>query len=184
MTRHGAPGYDPRAFPPMAVTVDVVLFTIVDEALQLLLIERGVEPFFGAWALPGGFVQPEDETLDQAAARELAEETDVGPGTAYLEQLGSYGAVDRDPRMRVVSVAYWAACSYLPRPRRRQRRGAGRTRSRVVGREEAGSNSPSTMVTSSATPWSDCAPSWSTRPWERGSVGRLSRSANCGRSTR
>ena len=111
------PGYDPRGFPPVAVTVDVVVFAIDDDALKVLLIERGVDPFLGCQALPGGFVQPGDRDLDQAARRELEEETGVAPREAYLEQLGSYGAVDRDPRMRVVSVAYWAACSGLPDPR-------------------------------------------------------------------
>lgn len=107
--------YDPRGFPPVAVTVDIVLFTISEDALQVLLIERGVEPFRGSWALPGGFVRP-DEDLDEAAARELAEETGVDSGVAYLEQLATYGAPDRDPRMRVVSVAYWAASERIPTP--------------------------------------------------------------------
>ena len=106
-------GYDPRAYPPVAVTVDVAVFTIRGDALQVLLIQRGGEPYLGAWALPGGFVRP-DEDLDEAAARELAEETGLRPGGWHLEQLGSYGAPERDPRMRVVTVAYWAICSDLP----------------------------------------------------------------------
>ena len=106
-------GYDPRAYPPVAVTVDVAVFTIRDDALHVLLIQRGGEPYLGAWALPGGFVRP-DEDLDQAAARELGEETGLRPGGWHLEQLGSYGAPERDPRMRVVTVAYWANCSDLP----------------------------------------------------------------------
>ena len=117
MSSGGIPGYDPRSFPPVAVTVDVVLFAIRGGALQVLLIERGADPFRGSWALPGGFVQPGDRDLDGAAERELAEETSVGPDAAYLEQLGTYGAADRDPRMRVISVAYWAACAEVPRPR-------------------------------------------------------------------
>jgi 8-oxo-dGTP diphosphatase len=75
-----------------------------DDDLKVLLIERGGEPFKGRWALPGGFVQT-DETLDVAAARELAEET--GLARVALEQLYTFGALDRDPRERVVSVAYW-----------------------------------------------------------------------------
>ncbi|MDE0082031.1 MAG: NUDIX domain-containing protein [Gammaproteobacteria bacterium] len=100
-------------FPPFAVTVDIAVFTIRDHALQILLIQRGQEPFLGAWALPGGFVRP-DEDLDRAADRELEEETGVRPGSAHLEQLGSYGDPERDPRMRTVTVAYWAICSNLP----------------------------------------------------------------------
>jgi 8-oxo-dGTP diphosphatase len=97
--------YDPSDYPPVAVTVDMVLLTIHEDALAALLIRRGGEPFQGSYALPGGFIQP-DEDLDEAAARELAEET--GVNGLHLEQLGSYGAPKRDPRMRVVSVAYLA----------------------------------------------------------------------------
>ena len=99
--------YDPGGYPPFAVTVDVAIFTIVSDALQVLLIERGEPPFLGSLALPGGFVRP-DENLDQAANRELLEETGVDARSAHLEQLGTYGSPDRDPRMRVVTVAYWA----------------------------------------------------------------------------
>ena len=105
--------YDPGAFPPFAVTADVALFTIRNDTLQVLLIERGREPFLGASALPGGFVR-EDEGLEDAAVRELAEETGLDAGPWYLEQLAAYGAPDRDPRMRVVTVAYWAVCAGLP----------------------------------------------------------------------
>ena len=105
--------FDPGDYPPFAVTVDIAIFTIRDDALQVVLIERGQEPFLGALALPGGFVQP-DEDLDQAAARELAEETGLRAGSWHLEQLGSYGSPNRDPRMRVVTVAYWAVCAELP----------------------------------------------------------------------
>lgn len=110
-----SPEYDPRAFPPVAVTVDVVIFTIYEETLCVLLIKRGTEPFRNAWALPGGFIKPEED-LDTAAARELAEETGITEEAAYLEQLGSYGSPKRDPRMRVVTVAYWAICTNLPPP--------------------------------------------------------------------
>lgn len=109
------PPYDPAAYPPFAVTVDLAVFTIRRDALHVLLIERGGEPFRGALALPGGFVH-RDEDLHQAAARELAEETGLDADTDawHLEQLASYGAPDRDPRMRVVTVAYLAVCSELP----------------------------------------------------------------------
>jgi 8-oxo-dGTP diphosphatase len=97
---------DPRVFPPVAVTVDIVVLTIVDGELRVLLVERALPPFEGALALPGGFVQP-DETLADAAARELQEETSVR-AKPFLEQLGAYGDPGRDPRMRVVTVAYLA----------------------------------------------------------------------------
>jgi 8-oxo-dGTP diphosphatase len=105
-------GYDPRAFEPFAVTVDVVLLTIVDRRLKVLLIQRGHPPFEGAWALPGGFVHPDEDLLD-AAARELLEETGIGQERSRLLQLGSYGHPARDPRMRVVTVAYGAIVAQL-----------------------------------------------------------------------
>jgi 8-oxo-dGTP diphosphatase len=92
-------------YPRPGVTTDVVMFTIREETLQLLLIKRAAEPFKGCWALPGGFVNP-DESLETAAARELEEET--GVSGVYLEQLYTYGAPDRDPRDRIISVAYYA----------------------------------------------------------------------------
>ena len=99
-------GYDPSLFPSFAVTVDVVILTLVDGELRVLLVRRGVAPYEGAWAVPGGFKRP-DETLDEAAARELAEETGVD-GAAVLSQFGAYGDPGRDPRMNVVTVAYLA----------------------------------------------------------------------------
>jgi 8-oxo-dGTP diphosphatase len=107
--------YDPRGFPPVAVTVDLVVLTIRDDGLQVLLVRRGEEPFAGALALPGGFVRP-DEGLSQAAARELAEETRLTVGAAHLEQLASYGDPGRDPRMRVVTVAYLVLAPEMPLP--------------------------------------------------------------------
>ncbi|HEU4647741.1 MAG TPA: NUDIX domain-containing protein [Gemmatimonadales bacterium] len=87
------------------VTVDVVIFAIRDETLQVLLVQRGVAPFQGRWALPGGFIR-EDESLEAAALRELGEET--GLRDVYLEQLYTFGAPKRDPRGRVITVAYYA----------------------------------------------------------------------------
>ena len=92
-------------YPRAALTVDCVIFGFDEGALKVLLIRRGVEPFKGKWALPGGFVRV-DEELDVAARRELEEET--GLREVYLEQLYTFGAVDRDPRERVISVAYYA----------------------------------------------------------------------------
>lgn len=109
------PDYDPSAYPSFAVTVDIVVFTVSDGELQVALIERGNPPFQGAWALPGGFVRP-DEDLGTAAARELAEETGLDTPAPHLEQFGAYGEPDRDPRMRVVTVGYWAIVPDLPTP--------------------------------------------------------------------
>ena len=109
--------YDPRSFDPVAVTVDVVTLTIRDGELDVLLVERGVPPFEGQWALPGGFVRPAArEDLDDAAAREMAEETGQRLERIHLEQLATYGTPDRDPRMRVISVAYLAFAPELPEP--------------------------------------------------------------------
>jgi len=98
-----------------ALTIDCVVFGLAQGELKLLLIQRGQSPFKGDWALPGGFVEM-DETLDEAAKRELQEET--GVKIAYLEQLYTFGAINRDPRERVVSVAYYAlvkALSHTPK---------------------------------------------------------------------
>ena len=94
--------------PFMQVTVDIVIFTIQEQVLKVLLVKRLIPPFVGQCAIPGGFVL-EDEDLDEAALRELREET--GVSDVYLEQLYSFGKVDRDPRGRVVTVAYFALIS-------------------------------------------------------------------------
>ncbi len=91
--------------PRPALTVDCVVFGVDDEDLKVLLVRRDGEPFAGRWALPGGFVN-EDEDLADAARRELQEET--GLEKVFLEQLYTFGAPGRDPRGRVVSVAYYA----------------------------------------------------------------------------
>ncbi|MFJ5991059.1 NUDIX domain-containing protein [Lentzea sp. NPDC092896] len=105
--------YTPSDFPPFAVTVDLVVLTVRGDALCALLVRRGEAPYRGRWALPGGFVLPA-ESVDAAAGRELAEET--GVSGLHLEQLGTYGEPLRDPRMRVVSVAYLALAPDLPVP--------------------------------------------------------------------
>jgi len=92
----------------LQVTVDVVIFTIRDRVLQVLLVRRGIPPFAGQYAIPGGFVHP-DESLEAAALRELVEET--GVRDVFLEQLYSFGEPGRDPRGRVVTVAYYALIS-------------------------------------------------------------------------
>ena len=98
--------YDPSQYPAFAVTVDIVVLTMSDGRLHVLLVRRGVPPFEGMWAIPGGFKRP-TETLDEAARRELAEETGVD-GATLLTQFGAYGDPGRDPRMNVVTVAYLA----------------------------------------------------------------------------
>ena len=98
--------YDPYAFPPFAVTVDVVVLTMSEGRLHVLLVRRGVPPFEGMWAIPGGFKRAE-ESLDEAAQRELLEETGVD-GASLLRQFGAYGDPERDPRMNVVTIAYLA----------------------------------------------------------------------------
>jgi 8-oxo-dGTP diphosphatase len=91
--------------PRPALAVDCVVFGLDEEDLKVLLIRRGVDPFKGRWALPGGFVHV-DESIDDAARRELREE--AGIERVYLEQLYTFGDLGRDPRERVVSVAYYA----------------------------------------------------------------------------
>ncbi|SEM22486.1 8-oxo-dGTP diphosphatase [Stigmatella aurantiaca] len=102
-------------YPRPAVTVDCVVFGLDEEDLKVLLIQRGAEPFAGKWALPGGFVQM-DESLEEAARRELEEEAGIRP--SHLEQLYTFGAPGRDPRGRVITVAYFVLVKlsdYRPR---------------------------------------------------------------------
>lgn len=110
-------GYDKRAYEPFAVTVDLAVLTLRAGALHVLLVERGQEPYAGRWALPGGFLLPE-ESAETAARRELAEETGLADVTGlHLEQLRTYSEPGRDPRMRVVSVAFAALLPDPPEPR-------------------------------------------------------------------
>jgi 8-oxo-dGTP diphosphatase len=96
---------DLTKYPRPSVAVDLVVFGYQNRMLSLLLIERGLPPFKGMWALPGGFVR-EDESVEEAARRELKEET--GLENVYLEQLYTFGEPKRDPRGRVISVSYFA----------------------------------------------------------------------------
>lgn len=107
--------HDPRDFPPFAVTVDIAIFTLINNELSVVLIERGAPPFRGALALPGGFVKPEEDLLE-AAVRELEEETALAIDPADLVQVGAYGAPNRDPRQRVVSIAFAALVANLDKP--------------------------------------------------------------------
>jgi 8-oxo-dGTP diphosphatase len=107
-TRSAEPpaGYDPAQFPAFAVTVDVVILTMSEGTLHVLLVRRGEAPYRGMWAIPGGFKRP-TETLDEAAKRELIEETGVDV-PSLLAQFGAYGDPGRDPRLNVVTVGYLA----------------------------------------------------------------------------
>ena len=115
-TRYGGIVVYTSEYPYFYLTVDIVILTIRDDALCALAVKRGEEPFKGRWALPGGFVQPDEDLVD-AAVRELEEETSVSTGDVRLEQLASFGTPDRDPRHRVVSVAYLAVLPNGPEPR-------------------------------------------------------------------
>jgi 8-oxo-dGTP diphosphatase len=99
--------------PRAALTVDCVVFGFDETELKVLLVQRGLAPFKGKWALPGGFVHV-DETVDEAARRELSEET--GLKNVFLEQLYTFGTLKRDPRERVVSVAYYALVNLAAHP--------------------------------------------------------------------
>lgn len=100
-------------YPRGALTVDCVVFGVDDHDLKVMLIQRDLPPFEGRWALPGGFVRV-DETLEDAARRELEEETRLKK--VFLEQLYTFGALERDPRERVVSVAYYALVNLSDHP--------------------------------------------------------------------
>ncbi|MFE6285039.1 NUDIX domain-containing protein [Streptomyces sp. NPDC057877] len=127
-------GYDKHAYEPFAVTVDLAVFTLRAGALHVLLVERGQEPYAGHWALPGGFVRP-TESAETAARRELAEETGLDDVTGlHLEQLRTYSEPGRDPRMRVVSVAFTALLPDAPEARG----GSDAAQARWVGHDAVG----------------------------------------------
>jgi 8-oxo-dGTP diphosphatase len=108
--------YEASKYPSVFVTVDLAIFTMRQGVLSVLLIERGDEPYAGSWALPGGFIEP-DEDAGAAAWRELAEETGVEQFPGHLEQLRTYSDPKRDPRHRIVSIAHVAFAPDLPEPK-------------------------------------------------------------------
>ncbi|MFB6075896.1 MAG: NUDIX domain-containing protein [Candidatus Aenigmatarchaeota archaeon] len=106
MTKEKVPeNYDPTKFNRPSVTVDMIIFTIKDDDLKVLLVNRDEDPFKGYWALPGGFIKM-DESLDNSAKRILERET--GVTNVYLEQLYTFGEPERDPRTRVITICYFA----------------------------------------------------------------------------
>lgn len=107
--------YDASEYPSVSYTADLTIFTIRNGRLCILMVKRGGHPFKGYWALPGGFVGP-DESSEQAAVRELKEETGIDVSTAWLEQLQTYSEPHRDPRMRVISTAYLALIPNISAP--------------------------------------------------------------------
>ncbi|MFE3457636.1 NUDIX domain-containing protein [Nocardiopsis aegyptia] len=102
--------------PPVLLTVDLVILTLRSSTLHVLVIERGIDPYKGHWALPGGFISDAGEDITDAARRELREEADLDATSLHLEQLGAYGRPHRDPRGRIVSVAHLAIAPGLPEP--------------------------------------------------------------------
>lgn len=109
MTTELPQNYDPSQYERPSVTIDVVIFSLAPDDLKVLLVKRQVHPFKGMWATPGAFVRI-DESLEDAATRALAEET--GVEDVYTEQLFTFGNPARDPRMRVITIAYFALIPY------------------------------------------------------------------------
>ena len=107
--------YDASKYAAVSYTSDLTIFTIRNGRLSILMVQRGGHPFKGQWALPGGFVGP-DESSEQAAVRELKEETGLDIKSAWLEQLKTYSEPNRDPRMRVISTAYLALIPNVSTP--------------------------------------------------------------------
>jgi len=110
-------GYQKQEYPKPSVTADLVIFTVTDTDLKVLLIRRKGHPHKGSWALPGGFVEVGDgfecqgESVEEAAHRELSEETGLPRGSCFLEQLYTFGKPNRDPRLRIITVAFYALIS-------------------------------------------------------------------------
>jgi 8-oxo-dGTP diphosphatase len=102
--------------PAVLVAVDLVILTLRASQLQVLLVERGIEPYQGFHALPGGFLNNADEDILAAAHRELLEEANLDGSRLHLEQLHTYGSPGRDPRGRIISVAHLAIAPGLPEP--------------------------------------------------------------------
>jgi len=106
--------YPKQDYPKPSVAVDLTVFTVSDTDLKVLLIRRKGHPHKGSWAFPGGFVDVGDgyddqgESIEEAAYREMTEETSLAHGSVFLEQLYTFGTPNRDPRMRIISVAYYA----------------------------------------------------------------------------
>ncbi|MDX3190454.1 NUDIX domain-containing protein [Streptomyces sp. MN03-5084-2B] len=107
---------DEWTIPEVAVAVDLAVLTVHDNALQIMLVKRGIPPYEGMLALPGGFLASASEDLDHAAARELHEETGLDAKALHLEQLRTYGTPGRDPRRRVIAICYVAFSPQLPDP--------------------------------------------------------------------
>ncbi|SFB48500.1 8-oxo-dGTP diphosphatase [Amycolatopsis marina] len=107
---------DTWKIPEIAVAVDLAIFTVRNGTFQIMLVERGIEPYLGMRALPGGFLNNSREAVDAAAIRELAEETGLDTDQLHLEQLRTYGEPNRDPRQRVVTVCYLAFVPGLSAP--------------------------------------------------------------------
>ena len=181
------PAASPRTiratFPHAAITTEVVLFTIVEDDLCVLLVERAIDPCRGQWSLPSRFVRP-GEDLEDAAARGLLAATGMEKEAVFLEQLATFGRPDRDPRMRVIAVAYWGACAAvsLPSPSA----GAPCAELVPVASLEQGEKSSwrSIIGESRWMAWRGCAPNWNTRRWPPSSAVPNSQSPNSAGCTR
>ena len=165
--------------PKLTLAVDLAILTVRENLLQVLVIERGIEPYRGQSALPGGFVL-DGEDLQDAAIRELAEETGLDGTTLHLEQLFTYGTPDRDPRGRVVSVAYLAIAPNLPIPAAGSDASGARWAPVEAVRTTLAFDHASILTTPSNAPGA----SLNTPRWPPPSAGTSSPSATCATCTR